>query len=148
MQNQIFHCPLIMITFEYISDSSFKPSVSHKIWLQQVIRHEGKVPGDISYIFCDDDYMLERNIEFLNHDTYTDIITFDQCVGDVVSGSILISVDRVVENANKFGKSFENEFLRVLVHGTLHLCGYKDKSDEEAKLMRQKENEALAILNI
>ncbi|MBR4911319.1 MAG: rRNA maturation RNase YbeY [Bacteroidales bacterium] len=137
-----------MITFEYISDSSFKPSVSHKIWLQQVIRQEGKVPGDISYIFCDDDYMLERNIEFLNHDTYTDIITFDQCVGDVVSGSILISVDRVVENANKFGKSFENEFLRVLVHGTLHLCGYKDKSDEEAKLMRQKENEALAILNI
>ncbi len=137
-----------MITFEYISDSSFKPSVSHKIWLQQVIRLEGKVPGDISYIFCDDDYMLERNIEFLNHDTYTDIITFDQCVGDVVSGSILISVDRVVENANKFGKSFENEFLRVLVHGTLHLCGYKDKSDEEAKLMRQKENEALAILNI
>ena len=137
-----------MITFEYISDSSFKPSVSHKIWLQQVIRLEGRVPGDISYIFCDDDYMLERNIEFLNHDTYTDIITFDQCVGDVVSGSILISVDRVVENANKFGKSFENEFLRVLVHGTLHLCGYKDKSDEEAKLMRQKENEALAILNI
>lgn len=137
-----------MITFEYISDSSFKPAVSHKIWLQQVIRQEGKVPGDISYIFCDDDYMLERNIEFLNHDTYTDIITFDQCVGDVVSGSILISVDRVVENANKFGKSFENEFLRVLVHGTLHLCGYKDKSDEEAKLMRQKENEALAILNI
>lgn len=137
-----------MITFDYISDSSFKPSVSHKIWLQQVIRREGKVPGDISYIFCDDDYMLERNIEFLNHDTYTDIITFDQCVGDVVSGSILISVDRVVENANKFGKSFENEFLRVLVHGTLHLCGYKDKSDEEAKLMRQKENEALAILNI
>lgn len=137
-----------MITFEYISDSSFKQSVSHKIWLQQVIRQEGKVPGDISYIFCDDDYMLERNIEFLNHDTYTDIITFDQCVGDVVSGSILISVDRVVENANKFGKSFENEFLRVLVHGTLHLCGYKDKSDEEAKLMRQKENEALAILNI
>ena len=137
-----------MITFEYISDSSFKPSVSHKIWLQQVIRQEGKVPGDISYIFCDDDYMLERNIEFLNHDTYTDIITFDLCVGDVVSGSILISVDRVVENANKFGKSFENEFLRVLVHGTLHLCGYKDKSDEEAKLMRQKENEALAILNI
>ena len=137
-----------MITFEYISDSSFKPSVSHKIWLQQVIRQEGKVPGDISYIFCDDDYMLERNTEFLNHDTYTDIITFDQCVGDVVSGSILISVDRVVENANKFGKSFENEFLRVLVHGTLHLCGYKDKSDEEAKLMRQKENEALAILNI
>ena len=135
-----------MITFEYIINSTFKPSVSHKIWLQQVIRNEGKVPGDISYIFCDDDYMLERNIQFLNHDTYTDILTFDECVGNVVAGSILISVDRVAENAKRFEKSFENEFLRVLVHGTLHLCGYKDKSEEDAKLMRQKEDEALAIL--
>ena len=104
------------------------------------------MPGDISYIFCDDDYMLERNISFLNHDTYTDIITFDDCFGDVVSGSILISLDRVGENAAKFGKTFENEFLRVLVHGTLHLCGYKDKTDEEAKIMRQKEDESLALL--
>lgn len=135
-----------MITFEYIKASPFKPSVEHKIWLQQVIRKEGKVPGDISYIFCDDDYMLERNISFLNHDTYTDIITFDECVGDMVAGSILISLDRVGENADKFGKTFDNEFLRVLVHGTLHLCGYKDKTDEEAKLMRQKEDEALALL--
>ena len=111
-----------------------------------MIRNEGKVPGDISYIFCDDDYMLERNIQFLNHDTYTDILTFDECVGNVVAGSILISVDRVAENAKRFEKSFENEFLRVLVHGTLHLCGYKDKSEEDAKLMRQKEDEALAIL--
>ena len=104
------------------------------------------MPGDISYIFCDDDYMLERNISFLNHDTYTDIITFDDCFGDVVSGSILISLDRVGENAAKFGQTFENEFLRVLVHGTLHLCGYKDKTDEEAKIMRQKEDESLALL--
>ena len=135
-----------MITFEYIASSLFKPSVQHKIWLQQVIRKEGKVPGDISYIFCDDDYMLEQNISFLNHDTYTDIITFDDCVGDMVAGSILISLDRVGDNAEKFGKTFENEFLRVLVHGTLHLCGYKDKTDDEAKLMRKKENEALALL--
>ena len=90
--------------------------------------------------------MLERNIAFLNHDTYTDIITFDECVGDVVSGSILISVDRVGENAEKFKMTYENEFLRVLVHGTLHLCGYKDKTESEAKLMRQKEDEALALL--
>ena len=135
-----------MITFEYIASSLFKPSVQHKIWLQQVIRKEGKVPGNISYIFCDDDYMLEQNISFLNHDTYTDIITFDDCVGDMVAGSILISLDRVKENAEKFGKTFENEFLRVLVHGTLHLCGYKDKTDDEAKLMRKKEDEALALL--
>lgn len=135
-----------MISFEYIQASSFKPSVNHKLWLQQVIRREGKVPGDISYIFCSDEYMLERNTAFLNHDTYTDIITFDECVGDVISGSILISVDRVADNAAKFGKSFENELLRVIVHGTLHLCGYKDKSDDEAKLMRQKEDESLSLL--
>ena len=135
-----------MISFEFVCESSFKPSVSHKIWLQQVIRKEGKVPGDIAYIFCDDEYMLERNLAFLNHDTYTDIITFDECVGNIVSGIILISLDRVGENAESFGKSFENEFLRVMVHGTLHLCGYKDKSDDEAKLMRKKEDESLALL--
>lgn len=135
-----------MITFDYIVESSFKPTVNHKIWLQQVIRKEGKIPGDISYIFCDDEYMLERNNAFLNHDTYTDIITFDECVGDVVSGSILISLDRVKENAKLFEKTFENELLRVVVHGTLHLCGYKDKTDEEAQLMRRKENESLALL--
>ena len=135
-----------MITFEYIAESPFKPSVNHKIWLQRVIREEGKLPGDISYIFCDDEYMLVRNQSFLNHDTYTDIITFDDCFGDVVSGSILISLDRVGENAAKYGKTFENEFLRVLVHGTLHLCGYKDKTDKEAKIMRQKEDESLALL--
>lgn len=135
-----------MITFEYIAESAFKPSINHKIWLQKVIRKEGKVPGDISYIFCDDEYMLTQNQAFLNHDTYTDIITFDDCFGDVVAGSILISLDRVKENADKFGKTFENELLRVVVHGTLHLCGYKDKTDDEAKVMRQKEDESLALL--
>ena len=135
-----------MISFDFVCESGFKPSVSHKIWLQQVIRKEGKVPGDIAYIFCDDEYMLERNVAFWNHDTYTDIITFDECVGNIVAGSILISLDRVGENAEAFGKSFENEFLRVLVHGTLHLCGYKDKTEDEAKTMRQKEDESLALL--
>jgi rRNA maturation RNase YbeY len=135
-----------MISFEYIKESSFKPSVNHKIWLQQVIRKEGKVPGDISYIFCDDNHMLENNIAFLDHDTYTDIITFDDCVGSIINGSILISLDRVADNAEKFNKSFENELLRVIVHGTLHLCGYKDKTDEEAKVMRQKEDESLEML--
>jgi rRNA maturation RNase YbeY len=135
-----------MIRFDYIKETSFKPAVEHKYWLQQVIRREGKIPGDIFYIFCDDEYMLERNVAFLNHDTYTDIITFDECVGNVVAGSILISVDRVGENAIKFGKTFDNELLRVIVHGTLHLCGYKDKTDSEARLMRQKEDESLALL--
>ena len=136
-----------MITFEYITDSPFKPTITHKLWLQQVIRQKGRVPGDISYIFCDDAYMLERNVAFLNHDTYTDIITFDETVGNIVSGSILISLERVAENAAIFGVPYENEFLRVLVHGTLHLCGFKDKTDEEAKRMREEENNALALLS-
>ena len=135
-----------MISFEYNCEVSFRPSLKHKLWLQQVIRKENKIPGDISYVFCDDAYMLEQNKAFLNHDTYTDIITFDECVGDVISGSILISTDRVAENASKFEKAFENELLRVVVHGTLHLCGYKDKSESEAKIMRQKEDESLALL--
>ena len=134
-----------MVSFEYNCEMPFKLSLKHKVWLQQVIRKEGKVTGDISYVFCDDAYMIEQNNAFLQHDTYTDIITFDECVGDIISGSILISADRVAENASKFGKTFENELLRVVVHGTLHLCGYKDKSDEEAKIMRQKEDESLAL---
>lgn len=135
-----------MVSFEYNCEMPFKPSLKHKIWLQQVIHKEGKVTGDISYIFCDDAFMIEQNNAFLQHDTYTDIITFDECVGSVISGSILISSDRVAENASKFGKTFENELLRVVVHGTLHLCGYKDKSESEAKLMRLKEDESLALL--
>ena len=135
-----------MISFENISKITSMPSLKYKLWLQQVIRKEGKIPGDISYIFCDDAYMIEQNNAFLHHDTYTDIITFDECVGDVVAGSILISADRVEDNAIKFGKTFENELSRVVVHGTLHLCGYKDKTEEEAKTMRQKEDESLALL--
>lgn len=134
-----------MISFEYNCEMPFRLSLKHKVWLQLVIRKEGKVTGDISYVFCDDAYMIQQNIAFLQHDTYTDIITFDECVGNVISGSILISADRVAENASKFGKTFENELLRVVVHGTLHLCGYKDKSESEAKLMRQKEDESLTL---
>ena len=136
-----------MSSFENNSKITFIPSLKHKLWLQQVIRKECKIPGDISYIFCDDAYMIEQNNSFLHHDTYTDIITFDECVGDVVAGSILISADRVEENATKFGKTFENELLRVVVHATLHLCGYKDKTEDEAKKMRQKEDESLAMLS-
>lgn len=134
-----------MVSFEYNCEMPLRLSLKHKVWLQQVVRKEGRVTGDISYVFCDDAYMLQQNNAFLQHDTYTDIITFDECVGDVISGSILISADRVAENASKFGKTFENELLRVVVHGTLHLCGYKDKSESEAKLMRQKEDESLAL---
>lgn len=132
-----------MISFEFIEPCNYELTLRHKQWLKSVIRKAGLVPGDISYLFCDDAYLLERNIQFLNHDTYTDIITFDDCVGDIVSGNIMISLDRVKENAQKFETSFERELLRVVVHGTLHLIGYKDKTDEDATIMRKMENESL-----
>lgn len=120
-------------------------TVRHKQWLKNVIRKENLIPGDISYLFCTDEYLLERNLEFLQHDTLTDIITFDDRVGEVVSGNIMISVDRVEDNAQKFSVSFEKELLRVIVHGTLHICGYKDKTEEDAKLMRRKEDESIEL---
>lgn len=135
-----------MIHFDFLVNSEFIPETEHKIWLNTVIRNEHKIPGEITYIFCNDDYMISQNVKFLNHDTYTDIITFSENSGDVVSGSILISIDRILDNANKFSKTYIEEFLRVLVHGILHLCGYKDKTKEEEQIMRTKENESLKLL--
>lgn len=136
-----------MITFDFMVPCEVVPDIQHKQWLKSVIRKEGLVPGDISYLFCDDAYLLEQNIAFLHHDTFTDIITFDKRVGEIVSGDIMISLERVAENAQKFSVSFEEEFLRVMVHGTLHLCGYKDKTDEEAAEMRRMEDESLAMFH-
>ncbi len=136
-----------MITFDFMVPCEVVPDIQHKQWLKSVIRKEGLVPGDISYLFCDDAYLLEQNIAFLHHDTFTDIITFDKRVGEIVSGDIMISLERVAENAQKFSVSFEEEFLRVMVHGTLHLCGYKDKTDEEAAEMRWMENESLLMFH-
>lgn len=136
-----------MITFDFMVPCEVVPDLQHKQWLKSVIRKEGLVPGDISYLFCDDAYLLEQNIAFLHHDTFTDIITFDKRVGEIVSGDIMISLERVAENARKFSVSFEEEFLRVMVHGTLHLCGYKDKTDQEAAEMRRMENESLLMFH-
>ncbi|MCQ2286676.1 MAG: rRNA maturation RNase YbeY [Bacteroidales bacterium] len=136
-----------MISFEFQTACDFVPTIEHKQWLKAVIRKEQLIPGDILYLFCDDAYLLERNIQFLNHHTLTDIITFDQRVGNVVSGNIMISLDRVEENAQKFAVSFEEELLRVIVHGTLHICGYKDKSPEEAVVMRSMENVSLEMFH-
>ena len=136
-----------MITFDFMVPCEVVPDIQHKQWLKSVIRKEGLVPGDISYLFCDDAYLLEQNIAFLHHDTFTDIITFDKRVGEIVSGDLMISLERVAENAQKFSVSFEEEFLRVMVHGTLHLCGYKDKTDQEAAEMRRMENESLLMFH-
>lgn len=118
-----------------------------KRWVSQVVQLRGKRVGNISYLFCDDEHLLGVNQQFLNHDTYTDIITFDYVVADLISGDILISIDRVGENAEKFGVPFEQELHRVVIHGVLHLLGQGDKSDAEAVEMRRQEEEALALWN-
>jgi rRNA maturation RNase YbeY len=109
-------------------------------WLKFVAQHEGRKLGDISVIFCSDPYILDVNKKYLQHDYYTDIITFDYCEGDVLSGDLFISVDSVRENASFYGTDFENELNRVIVHGVLHLIGYDDHTEEDIAVMRSKED--------
>ena len=129
-----------MIAFEYLKTEDITEINQNKKWLNQVISNEAKEEGDITYIFCDDDYLLEKNIRFLNHNTLTDVITFDYCEGNSVSGDIFISIERVKENSEVFKVEFLTELNRVMVHGLLHLLGYKDKTERESNLMRKKEN--------
>ena len=129
-----------MIAFEYLQTEDIAEINQNKKWLNQVISNEAKEEGDITYIFCDDDYLLEKNIRFLNHNTLTDVITFDYCEGNSVSGDIFISIERVKENSEVFKVDFLTELNRVMVHGLLHLLGYKDKTERESNLMRKKEN--------
>lgn len=115
-------------------------------WLRSVAACYGKKIGELAYIFCDDDKIMEVNKEYLNHDYYTDVITFDYTEGDVISGDVFISLDTVRTNAEKYGAAFDDELHRVIVHGVLHLCGINDKGPGERKLMEKAENEALALL--
>lgn len=116
-----------------------------KTWIKEVVKGFGKRVGNVSYLFCSDDYLYKVNVEYLNHDTLTDIITFDYANGNLVSGDILISVDRVKENAKHFDVTFEQELHRVIIHGIHHLLGQGDKSDEEALQMRKKEADSLEL---
>jgi rRNA maturation RNase YbeY len=115
-------------------------------WIKGVITSEGKKIGDISFIFCSDQYLLEVNKKFLNHDYYTDIITFDYVEDIVISGDILVSIDRVKENAITYSTTFQNEIHRILIHGVLHLLGYKDKLKKDKNLMTFKEDTYLNSL--
>lgn len=114
-------------------------------WIKKVAEIHGKKVGDLSYLFCSDDHILEVNKEYLQHDYYTDIITFDYTEGDVISGDMVISVDTIATNAEKFNTSFESEFFRVVIHGVLHLCGINDKGPGEREIMEQHEDEALEV---
>lgn len=115
-------------------------------WVTEVVRQREMSVGNINYLFCDDDYLIEVNRQYLHHDTYTDIITFDYVAGNLVSGDIMISTERVGENATKFGVPFEQELHRVIIHGVLHLLGQGDKTVEEAAEMRHREEKALRLL--
>ena len=115
-------------------------------WINNIIKKEGKKTGNIAYVFCSDEYLLKINKQFLQHDFYTDIITFDYSEGAKLEGEIFISIDRVKDNAKSFKQPFEKELLRTIIHGVLHLSGYADKSPAAKKQMRAKEDEALETI--
>lgn len=137
-----------MISFNYETEFEVPNEDQLSNWLSQVILSENKKEGDINYIFCDDEYLLNLNEQYLDHDTLTDIISFDYSVGNELHGDIFISIERVRENAQDFNVSFDEELKRVLVHGVLHYCGFKDKSEEDEKLMRQKEDEKIKMFHV
>lgn len=119
---------------------TYKNKLANNRWLKMVAGSEIRKIGDINVIFCSDNYILDVNMKYLQHDYFTDIITFDYCEGKVLSGDLFISVDIVRENSIEFGTDFEEELHRVIVHGVLHLIGYDDHTEEDKKVMRQKEN--------
>ncbi len=123
----------------------FKNKIANNRWLKMVAGSEIKTLGDISIIFCSDNYILDVNLRYLHHDYFTDVITFDYCEGDKLSGDLFISVDSVRENAIEFGTEFDEELHRVIVHGLLHLIGYDDHTPEEQKVMRAKEDYYLSF---
>jgi probable rRNA maturation factor len=136
-----------MVEFNYETTFQIEDEIRLEKWIENVAAEKGFEVGEINYIFCDDEYLLKLNLEFLKHDTLTDVISFDNTLGKLINGDIFISVERVVENAKEYNDSFEDELHRVMVHGVLHYMGFKDKSDDEIKQMRTAENSALLLLN-
>ena len=134
-----------MIYYNSETDFTLDNQENISAWIKNTIEGEGYKLEEVSYIFCDDAYLLEKNIEYLNHDTLTDIISFDYSVGEIISGDIFISIERVKENVKEFDVPFTEELHRVIIHGILHYCGYKDKTQEEKQEMRSKENYYLSL---
>lgn len=136
-----------MIDFNYETDFKLVNETQLTNWILSCIENDNFKGGKINYIFCNDAYLHKLNVEFLQHDTYTDIISFDNTLGKIINGDIFISVERVKENAATYTSSFDVELHRVMIHGVLHYMGYKDKSNEEKQRMREKENQCLRLLN-
>jgi len=137
-----------MIDFNYVSDYQLVKEKYYTNWILRIVASENKSLGEVSYIFCDDAYLLNINQEYLNHDTYTDIITFDYTNGITIAGDIFISIERVKENAEHFKVDFEEELRRVMSHGLLHLFGYGDKEEDEVKVMRAKEEQKMKLFHV
>ena len=137
-----------MISFNYETNFALENESNYEDWITRIIYSEGFEVGEINYIFCDDEYLHKINMEYLNHDTLTDIISFDYSVGNLLQGDIFISVERVDDNAKDFNVTFEEELKRVLSHGVLHYCGYKDKSPKDEALMREKEEEKIKMFHV
>ncbi len=134
-----------MIEYNFLNEFELTKQNDIGNWISATIVEEKYKVGTINYIFCDDNYLSEMNVKHLKHNTLTDIITFNYNLGKLISADVFISTDRVSENAKKYGVSVEDELHRVMVHGILHLCGYKDKTDDEKKEMRQKEDYYLSL---
>jgi len=132
-----------MVTFNYETTFQLKGENLLEYWIDSVVTQQDFSIGEINYIFCDDEYLHKLNVEFLQHDTLTDVISFDNTLGKLISGDIYISIERVEDNAKDFDVPFLEELHRVMIHGVLHYMGYKDKTDEEKLKMRNAENKAL-----
>ncbi len=135
----------------FVCEGIKKPPYHYKSisnWLKEVIHKYNKSVGTITYIFCNDEYLLDINIKYLGHDFYTDIVTFDYCQNELISGDLFISLERVSENAQLFGVSFKEEFLRVIIHGLLHLLGFGDHTDLEKSSMRMLEDQYLLLYKL
>lgn len=136
-----------MITYNYELDFVLPSESNTTQWIQSTIKKKGFDLGEINYIFCDDEYLLKLNIAYLNHDTLTDILSFDNTIGKTLSGDIFISIERVRDNAHQYHTTFADELYRVMIHGILHFMGFKDKTDQESLQMRTEENLALSLVN-
>ena len=136
------------IDFNYEIDFKLDSASNYTDWVNRMLATESSFLGTLNYIFCDDAYLVEINLQYLNHNTLTDIITFDYSDESRVSGDIFISIERVRDNAKDFKVGFEEELKRVMSHGVLHLLGYNDKTDEDKHLMRNKENEMIKLFHV
>ena len=137
-----------MIDFHYETDFSIGEETKYADWISRIVDSENSGYSQLDFIFCDDEYLLKINQDYLDHDTYTDIITFPYEDLSGIAGDIFISVERVKENATDYGVDFDLELKRVMAHGVLHLLGFGDKSDEEAVVMRLKEDEKIKLFHV